>query len=314
MDYASASPVTIVSEVSDTEDSQFSHDMETERTRHARTSTTKSRRRAPPTHSKHYVQHNYHDHAHDAASDCTDDECAAAIHKGSRPCNRGGVTIPFPEKLHFMLDSMEPQGTTDIVSWQPHGRCFVVHKPKEFVEQIMPRFFRQTKMTSFQRQLNLYGFCRLTAGPDRGGYYHELFLRGRTDLCSGMMRTRVKGNGSKAASSPATEPDFYSMEPCVDTSSSSTCNEDRNQGTEEYMAVDASQPELPVSSTLLESNHVLVSPPRSPMLIQSTDGCSEDSFGLQEENHSGDQVYFEGLPFHYLERKDIMPSLPQFWV
>ena len=31
------------------------------------------------------------------------------------------------------------------------------------------RFFRQSKMTSFQRQLNLYGFSRLTAGTDRGG-------------------------------------------------------------------------------------------------------------------------------------------------
>jgi hypothetical protein len=75
------------------------------------------------------------------------------------------------------------------------------------------RWFRQSKLTSFQRQLNLYGFSRLTAGQDRGGYYHELFLRGRPDLCKRMVRTRIKGNGSKAAASPETEPNFYAMDP-----------------------------------------------------------------------------------------------------
>jgi hypothetical protein len=47
-------------------------------------------------------------------------------------------------------------------------------------------------------------------------YYHELFLRGRPNLCRHMVRTRVKGNGMKAASSPATEPNFYMMEYCVE--------------------------------------------------------------------------------------------------
>jgi hypothetical protein len=63
--------------------------------------------------------------------------------------------------------------------------------------------------------VNLYGFRRLTAGKDRGAYYHELFLRGRPDLYSQLVRVRVKGTGIKAASSPATEPDFYTYPTCV---------------------------------------------------------------------------------------------------
>ena len=110
-----------------------------------------------------------------------------------------------------MLDKIEDDGHADIVSWQPHGRCFVVHKPREFVETLMPTYFRQTKLSSFQRQLNLYGFSRITKGCDKGGYYHELFLRGRTWLCNRMSRTRVKGTGVRTASSPETEPNFYAM-------------------------------------------------------------------------------------------------------
>lgn len=132
-----ATTTTIVSEASDNEDSvpliKVSRRKQVQNVK-----ATTSRRRPPPKHCKHYVEHNYHDHSHDLLSDsATDDD--NEHHKSGRPCNRGGVSIPFPEKLHYMLDQMDMEGTKHIVNWQPHGRCFVVHKPKEFVEQIMPR-------------------------------------------------------------------------------------------------------------------------------------------------------------------------------
>ena len=66
-------------------------------------------------------------------------------------------------------------------------------------------------MTSFQRQLNLYGFGRITKGPDATGYYHEYILRHREFLAHRMMRQRIKGTKIKGAASPEDEPDFYSM-------------------------------------------------------------------------------------------------------
>jgi hypothetical protein len=126
---------------------------------------------------------------------------------------KGGVTIPFPLKLHEMLDQIEADGLANVISWQPHGRCFVVHDPKSFSESVMPTYFRQTKFASFQRQLNLYGFSRLTSGRDKGGYYHELFLRGKRFLCHQIVRLKIKGTGVRKASSPETEPQFYNMPP-----------------------------------------------------------------------------------------------------
>ena len=122
---------------------------------------------------------------------------------------RGGVKVPFPLKLHKML---EENLYEDIVSWQSHGRSFLVHKPQEFVDIVMPKYFQQSKLTSFQRQLNLYGFTRqLSNGPDKGGYYHELFLRGKGFLCNQIMRIRIKGPKSRQSIDPEKEPRFYSM-------------------------------------------------------------------------------------------------------
>jgi hypothetical protein len=154
---------------------------------------------------RHFVQHDYHDHANDRDEEVESEE--------EHHHRRGGVAVAFPLKLHAVLDQVEVDGLSHVISWQPHGRCFVIHDPKEFVDHVMPNYFRQSKLTSFQRQLNLYGFSRLTRGADAGGYYHELFLRGKSFLCKRMMRTKVKGTKFKAASSPDQEPDFYKMKP-----------------------------------------------------------------------------------------------------
>jgi hypothetical protein len=160
---------------------------------------------------RHFVVHNYHDHASDEPIHYDHEE------EEAHPGRRGGVSVSFPTKLHQMLDQIEMDGYAHVISWQGHGRAFLVHDPHEFASHIMPKYFKHTKLTSFQRQLNLYGFCRLTKGPDARAYYHELFLRGMPFLCRKMSRVKVKGTGYKAASSPEQEPDFYSMPPVLVT-------------------------------------------------------------------------------------------------
>lgn len=120
-----------------------------------------------------------------------------------------GVTETFPVKLHRMLEGNTANGLEHIASWQPHGRCFVVHKQQEFVDLVMPDYFQQSKYPSFQRQLNLYGFKRITKGPDRNGYHHPSFLRGYPELSDTMVRMKVKGTGVRRPHRPEEEPDFY---------------------------------------------------------------------------------------------------------
>ena len=86
------------------------------------------------------VVHNYHDYASEVEKG---EESLGNLrlqhmeeHTQSS-MNRGGEQN-FPVKLHYMLNELEKDGMGDIVSWQPHGRCFLVHKQQQFVDNVLP--------------------------------------------------------------------------------------------------------------------------------------------------------------------------------
>mmetsp|Transcript_6423 Transcript_6423/g.13143 ORF Transcript_6423/g.13143 Transcript_6423/m.13143 type:complete len:582 (+) Transcript_6423:123-1868(+) len=162
-----------------------------------------------------FVKHNYHDLAHQPDIPLEGFDIPEAKDEDSNEKKKPHTPLSidsFPMKLHRILDQIEAEGLAKIVAWQPHGRAFLIRDYSLFVSVIMPRYFPKIKkLTSLQRQLNLYGFERLTReGPDEGAYYHECFLRGRPGLTAQrMVRKRVKGTGYKAASNPGGEPDLY---------------------------------------------------------------------------------------------------------
>ncbi|GKY94399.1 hypothetical protein MPSEU_000405900 [Mayamaea pseudoterrestris] len=129
----------------------------------------------------------------------------------------------FPEKLHALVAMAESdEQLREIVTFCPHGRAFQVLDIARFCAEIVPKFFtRLGQWKSFTRQLNLYGFTRISYGPDAGGYYHPLFLRNHAYLCRFMTRVGVTTAGVdrryKSAKAPKEAlqqtPDFYGMDP-----------------------------------------------------------------------------------------------------
>lgn len=67
--------------------------------------------------------------------------------------DRGKRKKDFPWKLHLMLEDAAREGNEHIVSWNPDGLSFQVHKTDAFLEKIMPRYFNQTQFRSFQRMV-----------------------------------------------------------------------------------------------------------------------------------------------------------------
>ncbi len=103
----------------------------------------------------------------------------------------------FPFVLYQLLQDSESKGNESIVSWLPHGKAFRVNNTKKFVNDILPRYFSQSKITSFQRQLNLYCFSRIKCGKEKGAYYHPDFLRDEPQLIERIIRMPLKGSKNK---------------------------------------------------------------------------------------------------------------------
>ena len=118
--------------------------------------------------------------------------------------------IPFPWKLHEMLEDATSLNFDATVSWIPEDTGFRVHNVQDFVDNIMPRYFNQSKYKSFQRQLNMWGFERILSGPFKGGYVHDKFVKGEPGQCSHMRRQKVKGGDSSSPSKAQKTPPPHS--------------------------------------------------------------------------------------------------------
>ena len=74
--------------------------------------------------------------------------------------NRRRAENFFPSKLYQMLECVETQGLSAAVTWLPNGSGFIVQDEELFVSKVLPKYFKATKIRSFQRQLLMYGFHR----------------------------------------------------------------------------------------------------------------------------------------------------------
>lgn len=142
------------------------------------------------------------------------DVCALTLSCLAQDPNLPSSKLPFAWKLYEMLENVHRNGIdTEIVSWVDEGKAFKVHDLERFVEEIVPKYFKQSKYKSFQRQLYFYGFTRTTVsakqGQTVGSYRHPNFVRGKKTLCLSMQpkkskkrRASNKSSSSSTSSAP----------------------------------------------------------------------------------------------------------------
>jgi hypothetical protein len=70
------------------------------------------------------------------------------------------TTQSFPYRLRCLIEneSSDDDGVAP-VAWLPHGLAFVI-VDQDRLAKTLPTFFNQSKVRSFTRQLNLWGFKR----------------------------------------------------------------------------------------------------------------------------------------------------------
>mmetsp|Transcript_31519 Transcript_31519/g.47652 ORF Transcript_31519/g.47652 Transcript_31519/m.47652 type:complete len:232 (+) Transcript_31519:133-828(+) len=113
----------------------------------------------------------------------------------------------FPQKLYKLLQDVSAFGIgSNTIDWIGDGDTFVIYNPSLFAKTLMIKYFRTDKFSSFQRQLNSYGFKRTNlyaSQKDVHIYRHATFHRNHPELLEKVTR---KGKARKSAVLSSTEP------------------------------------------------------------------------------------------------------------
>src|SRR5210317_1604722 len=128
------------------------------------------------------------------------------------------LKFAFPTKLYAMLELADSiPDFSKAITWLPHGRAFLIIDEVTFMQQIVPYFFNQTRLHSFNRQLHLWGFKRAVKKKYKNQtiWYHDKFLRGVPQAIYRMVRVKIKAQAAASIKKNRgdDEPDFDGMPP-----------------------------------------------------------------------------------------------------
>ena len=123
------------------------------------------------------------------------------VHLRNPNCHgvRRGAPVQFPTKLRAMCDEEDPS----IIGWAGAGLSIIVCDRHRLEMELLPKYFRHSKFTSFARQLNLYGFQKCDGHDSRTTCWsHPLFRWDRPDLVRDIVRAKDGRKTGRRASSP----------------------------------------------------------------------------------------------------------------
>lgn len=83
------------------------------------------------------------------------------------------------------------------VAWMEDGKSFIIRKPDDFTRNVVPKFFKSTKFSSFTRKLYRWGFRQVNRGigPDDPIIFgNEFFQRDNAELMAKMRSVTAAGN------------------------------------------------------------------------------------------------------------------------
>lgn len=94
------------------------------------------------------------------------------------------VRTPFIKKLFTIFSKNDPS-----YNWKENGNI-LVNDIIHFSENIMPKYYKSSSITSFIRQLNMYGFTKKSSRANILEYNHPLFQKDKPELLLQITRKR----------------------------------------------------------------------------------------------------------------------------
>ncbi|XP_015919486.1 heat shock factor protein isoform X2 [Parasteatoda tepidariorum] len=101
-----------------------------------------------------------------------------------------GTTTHVPAFLTKLWKLVTDESCDELICWSLAGTSFIIYDEIRFSKELLPMYFKHNNMASFVRQLNMYGFRKLSC-IDQGGmhcykneieFYHQYFLKGQESL------------------------------------------------------------------------------------------------------------------------------------
>ncbi|KAG2253557.1 hypothetical protein Bca4012_101265 [Brassica carinata] len=108
------------------------------------------------------------------------------VKSSDRVDSSSSSVAPFLRKCYEMVDD---SSTDSIISWSTNGdNSFVISDTTVFSAQLLPKYFKHSNLSSFIRQLNIYGFRKVDA--DRCEFANDWFVRGQKELLKNVIRRK----------------------------------------------------------------------------------------------------------------------------
>jgi HSF-type DNA-binding len=175
---------------------------------------------------------------------------------------------------------------------------------------LLSSYFQHSKFTSFQRQLNLYGFCRIRSGQDKGGYYHLSFVMGRPELTYGIKYVLKQNSMNVPNEIPSLFHDnrgtIEESKMCGNDSSPSSISSDQaklqiiSNIRSDYGSVnDPSNVRSDLMNNLYYASHRTSSPPLLEIPKNNTVPCCQHPIFSSSSNPNSDPRRYRPIPINF---------------
>ncbi|XP_062039076.1 heat shock factor protein 3-like [Lepus europaeus] len=107
----------------------------------------------------------------------------------------------IPSFLSKLWSLVEDPALDELVCWSQSGQSFYIRNEQIFSKEVLPKYFKHNNMSSFVRQLNLYGFRKVISfdsvfhvkeKKNMQEFQHPFFQKGKTNLV-GSIKRKVPG-------------------------------------------------------------------------------------------------------------------------